>query len=110
MSVMRAQDRWVLAEKKRRDVMIKMGCLCVHLRDHRGKRYAEEMLPLGLDSSLKCAGNGGRKLENVCLEKPFKPTLFLAGKPVGKVPSCLCVQIPEAGSAGGGTSGCSSAA
>lgn len=67
---------------------------------HRGN------VPLGLESALqcaapRCAGNHGRKLENMCSEKTFTLTLLLAGNPVGKTPSCLCVQIPGAGAAGG---------
>lgn len=41
----------------------------------------------------------------MCVRKAFTLTLFLAGNPVGKTPSCLCVQIPEAGTAGGAEAG-----
>lgn len=96
--------------RKGKDVtmmMIKMWCLCVHRRDHREKRYTQEVFPLGLELSLRCTAswcvvNCERKLKNVCLEKAFTLTLSVAGQTL----SCGCRSLrPRLCVLGGGEGG-----
>ena len=77
--------------------------------DHQEKRCTEEMSRWHWNQLCNAQLPDVQEImegsSRMCVRKAFTLTLFLAGNPVGKTPSCLCVQIPEAGTAGGAEAG-----